>query len=82
LLACITLFENEKIIFTRQLNEILDYFKKLEIVETKSISPTYHILDLLNINRKDEVHPSLPIEETFKNASKKEKNFFKASKIF
>ncbi|MFQ5999211.1 MAG: Asp-tRNA(Asn)/Glu-tRNA(Gln) amidotransferase subunit GatC [Candidatus Bathyarchaeia archaeon] len=80
-LAHIELSEKEKDLFTTQFNDILDYFKKIDKVDTEGIQPTYHVLDIENIYREDEASPSLPPEETLKNAPKKEKQFLKAPRI-
>ena len=80
-LAHIKLSEQEKTLFTEQFNEILDYFKKIDDVDTKGVEPTYHVLDMKNVSRKDEITPSLPTEEALKNAPKREKKFFKAPRI-
>ena len=80
-LAHIELFEEEKELFTEQFNRILDYFKKIDEVDTEEIPPTYHVLDLVNVYREDKVLPSLPPKETLKNAPKREKRFFKAPRI-
>ena len=75
------LSEEEKALFTEQFNLILDYFKKINEVDTEGVEPTYHVLDLENISRKDEITPSLSTEEVLRNAPKKEKKFFKAPRI-
>jgi aspartyl-tRNA(Asn)/glutamyl-tRNA(Gln) amidotransferase subunit C len=80
-LAHIELSEKEKTLFTEQFNEILDYFKKIDDVDTTGIEPTYHVLDLKNVSRKDKTKPSLTTEEALKNAPKKEKKFLKAPRI-
>ncbi len=80
-LARIELSEREKARFTKQFNRILEYFKKIDEVDTDKIPPTYHVLDLVNVYRGDKVTPSLPPKEVLKNAPKKEKRFFKAPKI-
>jgi aspartyl-tRNA(Asn)/glutamyl-tRNA(Gln) amidotransferase subunit C len=80
-LARIELSEKEKELFTEQFNKILDYFKKIDEIETEEIPPTYHVLDLVNVYREDKASPSLPPEKILKNASKKEKRFFKAPRI-
>ena len=80
-LAHIELSEKEKTLFTEQFNEILDYFKKIDDVDTTGIEPTYHVLDLQNVSRKDKTKPSLTTEEAIKNAPKKEKKFLKAPRI-
>ena len=80
-LAHIELSDEEKTLFTEQFNEILEYFKKLDEVDTKGVEPTYNVSDLKNVSRKDETTPSLPTEAALRNAPKKEKKFFKAPRI-
>ena len=80
-LAHIELSDKEKTLFTEQFNEILEYFKKIDELDTKGVEPTYHVLDLKNVFRKDETTPSLSTEVALKNAPKKEKKFFKAPRI-
>ncbi|MCW4030764.1 MAG: Asp-tRNA(Asn)/Glu-tRNA(Gln) amidotransferase subunit GatC [Candidatus Bathyarchaeota archaeon] len=80
-LANIEISEKEKTLFTEQFNEILDYFKKIDELETEGVEPTYHVLNLKNVSRKDEKKPSLSTEEALRNAPKKEKKFIKAPRI-
>jgi len=80
-LAKIELSEEEKELFTRQFNEILDYFKKMDKLNTENVPPTYHVLDLVNIFREDKVKPPLPKEKSIKNAPKRKGRYFKAPKI-
>jgi len=80
-LAHIELSDKEKTLFTEQFNEILDYFKKIDEVDTKGVEPTYHVLDLENVSRIDETRPSLPTEEALRNAPKKENKLIKAPRI-
>ncbi len=80
-LAHIELSDEEKTLFTEQFNDILEFFKKIDMIDTKGVEPTYHVLDLKNVSRKDETIPSLPTEEALKNAPKKEKKFIKAPRI-
>ncbi len=81
MLARISLTPEEIKAFTQQLNNILDYFKKLEEIDTSAVEPTYHVLDLVNVTRPDKVTPSLPVDEALANAPKKQENYFKAPKI-
>lgn len=80
-LAHIELTEEEKSLFTEQFNEILEYFKKIDEVDTENVEPTYHVLNLENVTRKDKMVPSLPIDKALRNAPKKEKKFIKAPRI-
>ena len=80
-LAHIELTEKEKNLFTEQFNRILSYFRKIDEADTEGVPPTYHVLDLVNVYRKDEAKESLPKEESLKNAPKKEDGFFKSPRI-
>lgn len=80
-LAHIELTEEEKELFTEQFNRILDFFKKIDEVDTREIPPKYHVLELVNVFRKDEVGEPLPKEAVLRNAPKKEDNFFKSPRI-
>lgn len=80
-LAHIELTEDEKEMFTEQFNRILEFFKKIDEVNTEGVPPTYHVLDLVNIFRRDEVKDSLPREEALKNAPRREDAFFKSPRI-
>ncbi len=80
-LAHIDLSEEEKVLFTEQFNEILEYFKRIDEIETEDVEPTYHVLDLENVSRKDKPIPPLTTEEALKNAPRKDKKFIKAPRI-
>ncbi len=80
-LARIALTEEEKRNFTEQFNTILEYFEIINDLDTEDVPPTSHVLDVTNAFREDKVSPSLAVEEVLKNASKKERGFFKAPKI-
>ncbi|MCS7116828.1 MAG: Asp-tRNA(Asn)/Glu-tRNA(Gln) amidotransferase subunit GatC [Nitrososphaerales archaeon] len=54
-LARIELSKKEEALFREQLNEILEYFKKIDEVDVKNIPPTYHVVDIVNVFRPDEV---------------------------
>ncbi|RLI35256.1 Asp-tRNA(Asn)/Glu-tRNA(Gln) amidotransferase GatCAB subunit C, partial [Candidatus Bathyarchaeota archaeon] len=70
-LARIELSEEEKALYTRQLNEILDYFRKLEELDLEDVPPELHVAGLVNVYREDECGQPLPREEALKNAPKK-----------
>jgi len=80
-LAHVELSDEEKVIFTKQFNEILGYFEKIDEADTKDVPPTYHVLDLVNIYREDKAKESITKEDALRNAPKKEKGFFKAPRI-
>ena len=67
--------------FARQLNDILGYIGKLEELDTNSIKPTTHALELTNAFREDESRPSLPVDEALSNAPEHENGLFVVPKI-
>ncbi len=80
-LARVELSEEEKEIFTRQLNEILEYFQKIDLIDTEDAPPIYHVLDLVNVCRRDAVTPSIGAEAALHNAPKSKGGHFKAPRI-
>lgn len=53
---------------TNQLNSILEYVEKINVLDTSSVAPTAHAIPMANVFREDEVKPSLPVEEALRNA--------------
>jgi len=80
-LARIKLTEEEKEKFTVMFNDILNYFRKIDEIETGNIEYTSYSIQIKNVMRDDLVRPSLSPEEALKNAPKKEKNFIKAPRM-
>ena len=80
-LAKIELSEEEKRVFTEQINTILEYFKVIDEVNTDNVKPTFNVQDVTNVFREDEATPSLSRDEALKNAPEKEKGYVKAPKI-
>ena len=62
-LARLSIKNEEKEKFTKQFNLILDYFNKLNKIDTSNIEPLSHTLDLTNVFREDVVQESLPVEK-------------------
>jgi aspartyl-tRNA(Asn)/glutamyl-tRNA(Gln) amidotransferase subunit C len=76
-LALLDLSEEEKEKLSKQLGEILEYFKKLEDLDTNNVSPTTHPIDgLFNVFREDVPWKSLSNEEALKNTKYKKDGFF------
>ena len=81
MLAKLAITEEEKQLFTEQLNVILEYVDQLNAVDTEHIEPTSHVIPVQNVMRDDSVVPSLPQSEILKNAPEKEDQYFKVPKI-
>jgi aspartyl-tRNA(Asn)/glutamyl-tRNA(Gln) amidotransferase subunit C len=81
-LVKIKLEENEKEEFLNQLNKILEAFKIIDELSLENIEPTYHVMEIVNVFREDEVRPSLSQEEALSTAKKVKDGYFVAPKIF
>ena len=75
-LAKLHLSDEEISLYTDQINEILEYMNQLDELDTEDIEPLSHVLDQINMTRKDEQTPSLPREEVLKNAPKSDDDYF------
>lgn len=80
-LARLELTEAEVELFTRQLNDILAYFQKLNELDTTGVPPLAHVLAGQNVFRDDEVQPSLEVEAVLANAPVRQHNFFQVPRI-
>ena len=81
-LAMLDLSEAEKEKFKDQLNDILNYFYKINELDINDVPPLTHpIEDLKNVFREDEPKKSLTNEEALKNAEHLKEGFFKAPRI-
>ncbi|MBS5914591.1 Asp-tRNA(Asn)/Glu-tRNA(Gln) amidotransferase subunit GatC [Paenibacillus macerans] len=80
-LARLHLTDEEREMFTEQLNAILQYAEKLNELDTDQIEPTTHVLHLSNVMREDVVKESLPPEKVFLNAPDEEDGQFKVPAV-
>ncbi|MFX1346432.1 MAG: Asp-tRNA(Asn)/Glu-tRNA(Gln) amidotransferase subunit GatC [Promethearchaeota archaeon] len=81
-LALLELSEEEEEKLSKQLGDILDYFKKLNDLDTSNVKPTTHPIEgLSNVFREDEPWESLSNEEVTKNSKYKQDGYFKAPRI-
>lgn len=63
------------------MNDILEYVKKLDELDTEDIEPLSHVLDLINVSRRDEEAASLTREEALMNAPESDGEFFIVPKV-
>lgn len=81
-LALLDLTDEEKEKFSKQLGDIISYFKKLNDLDTTNVKPTTHPIEgLKNVFREDIPWKSLSNEEALKNAQHKKDGYFKAPRI-
>jgi len=67
-LARLTLTDEEKILFARQLDSILQYARQVCDLDTSGVAATSHVLDRRPADRPDEVRPSLTEAQALANA--------------
>jgi len=80
-LAKLKLTDEEIELYREQLGRILEYFKKLEELDTSDVEPTSHVLDVKNVLRADEPRPSIPQEEALRNAPRKRDGYFEVPQV-
>ena len=64
-----------------ELDEILEYIEKLNELDTKTVEPLSHPIDISNVMRSDIAAPSLSPEDAIKNAPESQGTFFKVPKV-
>ncbi len=80
-LARVGLSDDEVARLQGQLSQILDYFQRLQEVDTGDIPPTAHTLALHNVMRDDEPKPSFDKEEVLANAPQREEDLFRVRAV-
>ncbi len=80
-LARVGLSDDEVSRFQSQLSQILDYFQRLQEVDTENVPPTAHTLAMHNGMRDDEPHPSIDKEEVLANAPQREDDLFRVRAV-
>ena len=82
-LSRIHLSEEEKDSLSRDLENILTYVKKLDEVDTSSVQPTSHVLNIENVFREDQTKKTGAADTLLENLpdERKDGRFFKVPKI-
>lgn len=81
LLARLELNEEEVHQYTEQLNAILEYAGMIQKLDTDSVVPTAHAVELFNVLRADEVKPSMSQQEALSNAPEAKEGYFQVPRI-
>ncbi|QQS37517.1 MAG: Asp-tRNA(Asn)/Glu-tRNA(Gln) amidotransferase subunit GatC [Ignavibacteriales bacterium] len=66
---------------TSEMNNILLYMEKLNEVDTSSVEPLSHPVEMNNVFREDIKGKSLSAEEALKNAPSKDDKYFHVPKV-
>ncbi|MFQ5794042.1 MAG: Asp-tRNA(Asn)/Glu-tRNA(Gln) amidotransferase subunit GatC [Candidatus Bipolaricaulia bacterium] len=80
-LAKLKLTEAEIALYQEQLGEILEYFQKLEELDTDDVEPLKHLLETVNVLRDDRPESCLSQEEALRNAPQHRDGFFEVPKV-
>ena len=80
-LAQLKLTPEEMDKFTSQLDQLVSYVNKLNQLDTSEVEPTFHVLDIYNVFREDEVKDSSDRDSILSSAPASEDGFFVVPKI-
>ncbi|HHV79467.1 MAG TPA: Asp-tRNA(Asn)/Glu-tRNA(Gln) amidotransferase subunit GatC [Firmicutes bacterium] len=80
-LARLVFKPEEEEMFRQQLSRILDHVQRLNELDTSRVQPTFHVVPLKNVMRRDETRPCLPRDEVLANAPDAQGGFFRVPKI-
>ena len=80
-LARLALSDAELVLYQEQLSAILEYFERLQELDTESIPPTASVLPLRSVMRADESRSPTAREDILANAPDAEKGCFKVPAV-
>ncbi|MBR1883669.1 MAG: Asp-tRNA(Asn)/Glu-tRNA(Gln) amidotransferase subunit GatC [Clostridia bacterium] len=80
-LARLNFSDEELVKFTEDMSKIVDMANEISSLDTENVKPTAHILENINVFRKDEALPSYDREEILKNAPTKESGCYSVPKV-
>ena len=80
-LARLRLTDEEVELFQEQLGKILEYFRKLEELDTEDVEPLKHVVPAANVFRADTPGESLTPEEALRNAPKRRDDYFEVPRV-
>ncbi len=80
-LSRIELNEEQTDALALQFARTLAYFDKLQELDTDSVQPLTHAVELSNVLARDEPGPSLSADEALANAPERDGNFFRVPRV-
>jgi len=80
-LSRLELTDEEKDKLTGHINRLLENFQMLQELDTDDVEPTSHVIPVSNVFRKDEVTPSLPVEDVLANGPQVAEDCFVAPRV-
>lgn len=80
-LARLELTEEEKDIFTGQMDAILAYVDKLNELDTSGVIPTAHAVPMENAFRDDDERSSMGVDNALANAPERSDGFYRVPRV-
>ena len=80
-LARLELQEEQIATYSNQLEEILEYVAQLEKIDTSNVPPTTRAVEVVNVEREDEVINTSVREGLLSLAPQRQEDFFRVPKI-
>jgi aspartyl-tRNA(Asn)/glutamyl-tRNA(Gln) amidotransferase subunit C len=80
-LARLSFSQEEKERLTTQLNSILEYMDQLNALDTSSVEPLSHVIELKNVFREDVQTDGVSREAALQNSPAHSDKFFKVPKV-
>ncbi len=80
-LSRIALTDEQVELFGTQLEAILEYFDKLQQLDTENVEPMVHAVELTNVFSEDTPGESLSAEQALANAPQRDGDFFIVPKV-
>jgi len=80
-LARLELSREEKEVFGRQLDQILEHMEQLNRLDTTGVEPTSHAIPISNVFREDEKKASFPRDDVTVIAPEQEGGCFRVPRI-
>ena len=81
LLARLELTPDEVATMTRQLSKILDHIEQLSQLDTESVQPMAHAIEMSNVFGDDQIRPGLTREEALSNAPKRDEECYRVPAV-
>jgi len=80
-LAKLELNKEQVVLFTKQLDNILDFVNKIKTLDTSSVKPMHQVSGLTNVFREDTIEPSLSQKDVLLNAPETHNGYFKVKPV-
>ena len=81
LLSRLDLTAEDRTVYTKSLNAILEHMEILNKLDTSGIEPMAHVLSLKNVFREDKLQVGLDKEQALANAPQEEEGAFRVPRI-